>query len=144
MQDPIKAERKRNREKYLRYLAIAKGRADIPAEVIRPYIELAIRRLNDEGGQGGLEKLALASGVGERRIYEIREDDKRGMALDFVDRLSSVLDFTLHEIQERTEEWALLTGARWPHDYLPKQRGYRERLPNATIRNFLREMEKVL
>lgn len=121
--------------------------AEIPSEVLKPYLETAIRELDqpDEKGLlgGGVSRLARLTGVSERRISEVRNGGKASMNLDMVDKIAARCHFTLEEITERTREWALLTGADWPVDYLPKSRGYAERMDPSELRKRVLAMREL-
>jgi hypothetical protein len=74
-----------------------------------------------------LQELARRLEVNEDYISDMRRGKKKRVTLDFVDRLAIHQGlFDLDEIRDRSREWAQLTGARWPEDYQPREKGFRE------------------
>lgn len=103
--------------------------ADIPVEVIRPFVERMQRELTTpmdspargigttEGVDEGQSALSKACGVSEKILRQITEGTVKGITMGTADKLSLYGDFSLPEIYERAEEWALLTGNDWPIGY---------------------------
>lgn len=88
--------------------AQAKLKARIPTPVIQPFVEQMVRRA------GTLRAVAEATGVHERRLREILRGRTKSVSIPICDSLSLHAEFTLQELVERAEEWALLTGNSWP------------------------------
>lgn len=106
--------------------------ADLPIEVVRPYL---LRMLNEananyvSGGrigakstEGGTAKLAEIVGIPKHRLHDIAHKQRlKSVSVDDCDRLAMHGDFSLVELYVRAEEWAALTGNNWPEGYHRKR-----------------------
>ena len=106
-------------ERLSRILAVA----PIPTPVVKPFVEQACRELarfagdNVKGEIPGQTQLAEATGVNQRRIYDILNNKSRSVSIDIADALCTEIGTSLPELVERAREWAVLTGDPWPHGY---------------------------
>lgn len=99
--------------------------ANLPAEVVRPFLERLLLEYKTpatslavgEPPSKGYGELAVATGVHRDTIRHIMDGTRKGVAIEVIDKLALHADFTLEELTDRTREWAMLTGDRWPVGY---------------------------
>lgn len=126
--------------------------ADLPIEVVRPYVLRMIKEADAErvsggkmgarGRDGAVAKLAEIVGIPKHRLSDIAYKKRlKSVSVEDADILAMHGDFTLTELYERAEEWALLTGSKWPEGYhqrrsrrKPKSRESKERREQQVLK----------
>lgn len=105
--------------------------ADLPIEVVRPFVLRMIQvadaehvsggRMGAKSRDGAVATLAEIVGIPKHRVYDIAYRKRlKSVNIEDADRLAMHGDFTLTELYDRAEEWALLSGSSWPQGYRKK------------------------
>lgn len=106
--------------------------AALPIEVVRPFVQRMVIEAEAEyissgtrsatDGKGGYAILAKLIGIPKHRLRDIaKKKHLKSVNVKDADRLAMYGDFSLSELYERAEEWALLTGSKWPKGYHKKR-----------------------
>lgn len=77
--------------------------AVLPAAPLKPFVALWVRA-HDDDDTGGQRRLAQASGVSERRIYAILNDEQSNIAVETADSLCIAIGESLYTIYDDNEE----------------------------------------
>lgn len=125
----LKLKRERREKRKQRELEQKKLTANIPSPVLKPYIEKLLREFGipldspevRQRGTMGLQALADAVDVDATVLRRVLKGQSRSVEIHTVDQISTYADFSLDELVERAEEWALLTGDPWPKGYYSKR-----------------------
>lgn len=131
--------------------------ANLPVEVVRPFVARMVKVADAEhvsGGirgarsrsAGGYQELARLVGVSHNVLWDIvNKKTLKSVEIKVADRLAMFGEFTLGELYERAEEWAILTHSNWPEGYYRRQRyksAKRRRKRDNTKKAVLRLLEE--